>query len=227
MVSTDPKFHSGHRERLRQKFLDNKLAEYEKLEMLLGYVVPRRDVRPLAHALLKKFGSLGQVLTAPYETLIAFPGVGQGIAIFLKLINEIILDGYRNTLVSCPIFHNHDVLQNYCKWELANKPVEEFHVLYLDAEHRLIKDEAHSVGTFNSSSVYVREIIKHALDLNALNIVLVHNHPTTDKGFSSEDIETTEILQKLLRDLDITLIDHILVSPFSLSSAKSQGLMHD
>lgn len=227
MAQNDPKFHSGHRERLRQKFMDNKLAEYEKLEMLLGYVVPRRDVRPLAHALLKKFGNLSQVLTAPYETLIAFPGVGNSIAIFLKLINEIILDGYRNTLVACPIFHNHEVLQNYCKWELASKPVEEFHVLYLDAEHRLIKDEAHSVGTFNSSSVYVREIVKHALDLNALNIVLVHNHPAADSNFSSEDIETTEILQKLFRDLDITLVDHILVGPFSLASAKAKGLIHN
>ena len=87
MATSDSNFYNGHRERLRQKFLDDKLAEYEKLELMLGYVVPRRDMRPLAHALIKKFGSIGQVLTASYQDLTSFPGVGKNIAIFLKLVH--------------------------------------------------------------------------------------------------------------------------------------------
>ena len=227
MVNSDSKFYSGHRERLRQKFLDDKLAEYEKLELMLGYVVPRRDVRPLAHALIKKFGSLGQVLTAAYDDLIAFPGVGRNIAICLKLIHQIVLDGYKHTMDSHPIFHDIDVLKNYCKWSLADKPVEEFHVLYLDSEYRLLQDETHSCGTFNSASVYVREIIKHALKINATGIVLVHNHPTTDKTFSTEDIRTTEEIQILCKSLDIKLYDHLLVSKYSIYSARDIGFLQD
>lgn len=226
MSESDTLFYRGHRERLRNKFLDNKLADYEKLELMLSYVVPRRDMRPLAHALLKHFGSIGQVLTAPFDELIAFPGVGRNIAIFLKLVHQIVLDGYRDSIVSRPIFHDINVLKNYCKWNLANKPVEEFHVLYLDSEYRLIEDELHSSGTFNSSSVYIREIIKHALTLNATNIVLVHNHPTSDMPFSSTDIESTEVLEKLFENLDIKLYDHLLVSKHSIYSARDCGFLH-
>lgn len=226
MADTDSKFHNGHRERLRQKFLDDKLAEYEKLELMLGYVVPRRDMRPLAHALLKKFGSLGCVLTAPFDELIAFPGIGRNIAIFLNLVHQIMLDGYRCALGNAPIFHDINVLKNYCKWSLAGKDVEEFHVLYMDTDYRLIKDEVHSVGTFNMTEVYVREIVKHALKLNAPVIALIHNHPASDKGFSQQDISTTETLQKLCDDLDIKLYDHLLVSKYSMYSGRDYGFIH-
>ncbi len=227
MAEQDSNFHCGHRERLRQKFLDDKLAEYEKLELMLGSVVPRRDVRPLAHALLKKFGSIGQVLTAPMDDLLAFPGVGRNIAIFLKLVHQIVLDGYRNSMDSRPIFHDINILKNYCRWSLANKQVEEFHVLYLDSEYHLLQDETHSSGTFDSASIYVREIVKHALKLNATGVVLVHNHPTTDQTFSSADVRSTEELKTLFESLDIKLYDHLLVSKSSIYSARDIGFLHD
>ena len=227
MATSDSNFYNGHRERLRQKFLDDKLAEYEKLELMLGYVVPRRDMRPLAHALIKKFGSIGQVLTASYQDLTSFPGVGKNIAIFLKLVHQIVLDGYKTAMDTRPIFHDINILKNYCKWSLANKQIEEFHVLYLDSEYKLLQDETHSRGTFNTSSVYVREIVKHALALNATGIVLVHNHPTTDQTFSSTDIRTTEEIKKLLESLDIKLYDHLLVSKCSIYSARDIGFLQD
>lgn len=227
MAASDSNFYNGHRERLRQKFLDDKLAEYEKLELMLGYVVPRRDMRPLAHALIKKFGSIGQVLTASYQDLTSFPGVGKNIAIFLKLVHQIVLDGYKTAMDTRPIFHDINILKNYCKWSLANKQIEEFHVLYLDSEYKLLQDETHSRGTFNTSSVYVREIVKHALALNATGIVLVHNHPTTDQTFSSTDIHTTEEIKKLLESLDIKLYDHLLVSKCSIYSARDIGFLQD
>ncbi len=227
MAASDSNFYNGHRERLRQKFLDDKLAEYEKLELMLGYVVPRRDMRPLAHALIKKFGSIGQVLTASYQDLTSFPGVGKNIAIFLKLVHQIVLDGYKTAMDTRPIFHDINILKNYCKWSLANKQIEEFHVLYLDSEYKLLQDETHSRGTFNTSSVYIREIVKHALALNATGIVLVHNHPTTDQTFSSTDIHTTEEIKKLLESLDIKLYDHLLVSKCSIYSARDIGFLQD
>ena len=227
MSDENNQFYCGHRERLRQKFLDEKLVEYEKLELLLGYVIPRRDVRPLAHGLIKKFGSIGQVLTAPFEDLIAFHGVGRNVAIFLKLVHQIVMDGYKTTMESKPIFHDINILKNYCRWSLANKQVEEFHVLYLDSEYHLLLDEKHSVGTFNSSSIYVREIVKRALALNATGVVLVHNHPTTDQTFSSTDIRSTEELKALFNNLDIKLYDHLLVSKCSIYSARDIGFLQD
>lgn len=220
-------FYCGHRERLRQKFLDGNLADYEKLELMLSYVVPRRDMRPLAHTLIKKFGSLGRVLTATMDDLLSVPGVGRNIAIFLKLVHQIVLEGYKDSLGECPIFHDINMLKNYCKWEFADKPVEEIHVLYLDNDYRLLHDEVHSSGTFNSASIYVREIVRNALKLNATGIVLVHNHPVADTTFSVTDINTTEEIKKLLDGLDIKLYDHLLVSKHSIYSARDVGFLHD
>ena len=226
MADSDSKFHNGHRERLRQKFLDGKLAEYEKLELMLSYVVPRRDMRPLAHALLKKFGSLSSLLTADIDDLLAFPGVGRNTVIFMKLFHQIIVEGYRSTMCAAPIFHNENVLKNYCKWILGNRSVEEFHVLYLDAEYRLLQDETHSVGTIDTSGVYIREIVKHALQLNSTGIVLIHNHPVTDNGFSREDVETTEKLQALCKELGIKLYNHFLVSKYAIYAGTDYGFVH-
>lgn len=227
MAESDARFHLGHRERLRKKFLDGKLADYEQLELLLGYAMPRRDVRPLAHALIKHFGSVDQVLSASFNELTAIAGVGRSVAILLKVVHEIILAGYRDQLTFKPIFHNATVLENYCRWSLANKNVEEFHVLYLDSEYRLLHDELHSSGTYNASSVYAREIAKNALMLNACSVVLVHNHPTTDNSFSQEDIKCTEELETMFRNLDIHLYDHILISKFSVYSARAYGFLHN
>jgi len=226
VANEDSNFYQGHRARLRQKFLDDQIAEYEKLELLLGYAIPRRDVRPLARALINKYGSLGQLLTMPYEELIKFPGVGHNVAVFLKSIHSVVMDGYKTVMGTEPIFHDNEMLNNYCKWIVANKIVEEFHILYFDSEYRLIKDELHSVGTYDSSGVYAREIVKRALALNSTILVFVHNHPTTNQGFSTQDIETTKELQRILSGLGIKLYDHIVVTKYSVFSARNTAWFH-
>ncbi len=220
-------FRCGHRERLRQKFLDGNLADYEKLELMLGYVVPRRDMRPLAHALIKRFGSLARVISAPMDELLLVPGVGRNIAIFLKLVHDMVLIGYRDAMGNCPIFYDINLLKNYCKWAYADKPVEEIHVLYLDGDYRLLQDELHNSGTCNAASLYVREIVRHALKLNSTGVVLVHNHPASDSTFSSQDIDTTAEVKKLFDGLGIKLYDHLLVSKHSIYSARDVGLLRD
>ncbi|MFQ6777995.1 MAG: JAB domain-containing protein [Alphaproteobacteria bacterium] len=224
MSTPDNSFHKGHRERLRQKFLDDKLVVYEKLELLLGYIIPRQDVKPLAHRLLNQFGTLSQVFSAPMEQLLTCEGVGKNTAIFIKLLNEIMKDGYKSDLDKRPIFHNPEILKNYCKCMLAGKSVEECHVLYLDSDYRLLVDDLHSRGTYNESSVYPREIIKRALSLNARSIVMVHNHPVSDAGFSSDDVAITEYVNKLSKELGIQLYDHLLVSKYVMYSARDMGL---
>lgn len=202
----------GHRERLRKKFLGGQLQEYEMLELLLTYTIPRRDVRPLARQLFNKYKNIPNLLAEPMESLLKNNGVKENTATFLKFIHQISTLNYKYNLIEKPVFYEYDKLEHYCILLLANKTVEEFHVLYLDNAHKLLLDELHSSGTINSSDVYIREIIKKALDLNAISIVLVHNHPSGINNFSYDDVQTTLNLRYALNKFDMTLYDHILVA---------------
>ena len=215
----------GHRTRLRKKFLDGQLAEYEILELLLTYAIPRCDVRPLARRLYNKYGNIHRLLSAPSESLIENDGVKENTAVLLKLIYNIKLSEYKQVLTEQPIFHNTEKLINYCKMLLSDKPIEEFHVFYLDNKFALILDDLHSSGTVNWTAVYIREIVKKALDLNARSIVLLHNHPSGDTSFSSQDIQMTQELESALNKLDIGLYDHFLVSGNVFYSARNLHLL--
>ena len=215
----------GHRARLRKKFLDGQLAEYEILELLLAYVIPRRDVRALSRQLYKKYGNIHSLMSAPMDDLIKNDGIKENTATFFKLIHKITEMEYKLVLDEKPIFYNYNKLTNYCKLILADKQVEEFHAFYLDGEHRLILDEKHSSGTVDWAAVYIREIVKKALDLNARSIVMVHNHPTPGVAFSSQDIEITKELEIALDKLGIKLYDHLLVSGDIIYSARNMRLL--
>ncbi len=216
----------GHRARLRKKFLDSQLAEYEILELLLTYVIPRRDVRTLSRQLYKKYGNIHGLMAAPIEDLIKNEGIKENTATFLKLVHKITEMEYKIVFDEKPIFYDHEKLANYCKLLLADKHVEEFRILYLNAQYKLISDELHSSGTVNWAPVYVREVAKRALELNARTIVLVHNHPTPGLSFSSQDIETTKELETVLNKLDINLHDHLLVSGDIVYSARNLNLLN-
>ena len=225
MPDKDENFYAGHRDRLRAKFLDGQLADYEKLELLLAYAIPRRDVRPLARSLVKQFGGVYQVFTASVDDLITCKGVGRNTAIFIKLVHQMMTINYRGQLKETPIFHDEKLLYNYCRLILSNKPIEELHILYLDTNLKLIADEIHSSGSVDSSAVYPREIAKRALDLNARSIVMVHNHPTSNNSFSRDDIEITTLVQSVLSGLNIELYDHFVVSGDIVYSARQMHLI--
>lgn len=215
----------GHRARLREKFIAGQLAEYEILELLLTYAIPRRDVRTLARQLYKKYGNIHQLLVASKEALMENEGIKENTATFFQLIHKITEMEYKNKLDKEPIFHNYEKLENYCKMLFAGKTVEEFHVFYLDGQYKLITDELHSSGTVNWAAVYIREIVKKALELNARSIVLLHNHPSAYTSFSSQDIEITQELANSLERLDITLYDHLLVSGDIIYSARNMHFL--
>lgn len=222
---TDLSFHVGHRERLRQKFLDGKLADYELLELLLTYVIPRRDVRPLARGLIARFGGVYPVLTAPIGDLMAYDGVGKNVAIFIKSIHQIMILGYRADLDSRPVFHNEKILRNYCLLQLSGKTQEEIHILYLDDEMRLLADDLHSMGTSDWAAAYPREILRRALELNAHSIVMMHNHPRPNTSFSTADIELTDKVSDMLAPLGIHVYDHFVVSGGVVYSARNLFLI--
>lgn len=220
----DKLFRLGHRDRLRQKFLDGKLTDAELLELLLAGVIPRRDVRVLARSLIQRFGSVSQVFTAPIDALEQVSGVGHNTAVHLKLINELLVRGYKTRMLEQVVFHDERVIKNYCLTLLSGKSVEELHVLYLDKEHRLLQDEIHSVGTIDWAPIFNREIIKKALNLNARSIALIHNHPGGGL-FSSDDVRATVSLEIALGALNIELYDHYLVSSGILYSMRTENLL--
>ena len=228
MIKTDElqSLQQGHRARLRQKFLDGKLAEYEILELLLTYAIPRRDVRVLARQLYKKYGNIQQLLAAPLEDLMDNEGVKENTATLFKVIHKLLELDYKHTLDNAPIFHDYDKLTRYCITLVSGKPIEEFHVLYLDAEYKLIKDVLHSTGTTDWAAVYVREIVKKALDLNARSVVLLHNHPTPGISFSYQDLDITQEIIDMLKPLGITVYDHLVVSAGMIYSAKNMNLLN-
>lgn len=221
----DLSFHVGHRTRLRQKFLAGQLGEVEILELLLTYAIPRCDVRILSRQLYKKYGGIHNLLSMPIEALVKNNGVKENTAILFKIIHYLTKLEYKVTLDSAPIFYNQTKLENYCKLLVGNKPIEEFHVLYLDAQFKLIEDQLHSSGTVDCTAVYIREIIKKALDLNTRNIVLLHNHPTPNTLFSTQDIKITTALENSCIPLGIQLYDHFLVSGDVVYSARNMHFL--
>ena len=175
-----PHFH-GHRERLRARFRDSgaaTLADYELLEMALYRAIPRGDTKPLAKALLKKFGALAEVIAAPRERLKEVDGVGDRIVDELKLIKAFSERIAAEAVRRRPVLTSWSALLDYCRATMAYEEREQFRILFLDKKNALIADEVQGTGTVDHTPVYPREVIRRALELSATAIILVHNHPT-------------------------------------------------
>lgn len=225
MDSKNSSYRLGHRERLREKFLQDKLADYELLELLLSYAIPRMDVKPLSRALIEKYGSVHHVLSASVESLIENKGIKENTAVLIKIIHKMMILDYKKYMDDTPIFHDYKRLYEYCKLSLYGKTVEEFHILYLDQNYKLLSDDLHSKGTIDWAAVYIREILKRALALNAHSIVMLHNHPVSGNSFSSDDVTITQTVKDLLLNVGIELYDHLLVSGTIVYSAKNMFLI--
>lgn len=227
MPKPDPLFHAGHRQRLAEKVMSGKATEYELLEYWLTRSVPRRDMRPLSRLLIKTFGSYSQVITAPRERLLEIKGVGPKIIETLEALRQSSEIDCRERLESQSIYMSPIELANYCKSKVCGKPVEEFHAMYLDKEHRLIADDTHTYGGLNYATVYPREILRRALHLNAVYVCIYHNHPQETGRFSQADIDCTkEIIQKLARE-DIVFYDHYLIAGATVRSMLEAGHLRD
>lgn len=212
MPKTDELFHVGHRERLKERLLDGTLADYEKLELLLTYAIPRRDVRVLARSLVNHFGGIYFVLRAPVAELMSVSGVGRNTAILIKLFYELNLISHREYAASGTFFHDAQYLHEYCRNMLVGRPVEEFHVFYLGNDYKLLHDELHARGTIDYAAAYPRQIVQMALNLRAVSVILVHNHPMSNNSFSHDDIELTTMTENMLNAVGIAMVDHLVVT---------------
>lgn len=222
-----PHYH-GHRQRLRERFLTHggdSLADYELLEMLLFAASPRGDVKPLAKALIEHFGSFKKVLQAEINALSKVEGCGESAIAAMKLVQASAQRLLAEELTELPLMANWQALLDYCRTTMGHLKKEQFRILFLNHKNRLIANELQQEGTVNHAPVYVREVIKRALELQASALILVHNHPSGDTTPSQADIDITKHIANTGKPLGVAVHDHLIISDNSHFSFKSYGLM--
>ncbi|HBS36796.1 MAG TPA: hypothetical protein DEA50_17215 [Parvularcula sp.] len=218
----------GHRERLRRRFLQagiEGVADYELLEMILYRAKARGDVKPLAKAILKKFGGFAPALAAPIERLVEIDGVGEATAIEMKIIHAAAVKLAQARVLGRPVIASWEELLAYCRSAMADQKIEEFRILFLDKKNILIADEVQQRGTVDHTPVYPREVLKRALELTASAIILVHNHPSGDPTPSRADIDMTNQIIKAATPLGVRVHDHLVIGHKGEVSFKSLGLI--
>ena len=219
---------AGHRERLRTRFLKggaDAMPDYELLELTLVAAVPRRDTKPLAKALLARFGSFAEVIAATAARLMEIKGVGESVVQQLKIVEAAAHRSAKTRVINRPALSSWTALLDYCTAAMARVTNEEFRVLFLDRKNVLIADEVQNRGTVDHTPVYPREIVKRALELSASSIILVHNHPSGDPTPSRDDIAMTREVAAAAKSLGIAVHDHLVIGRSGHASFKSLGLL--
>jgi DNA repair protein RadC len=220
--------HAGHRQRLRQRF--NKaggdaLPDYELLELVLFRALPRRDTKALAKRLIARFGSFAEVVNTPEPRLKEVEDVGDAVVTELKLIRAAALRLMRSQIMQRPALSSWNEVLDYLRAAQSYEHREQFRVLFLDKRNHLIADEVQQQGTVDHTPVYVREVVKRALELSATAIVLVHNHPSGDPAPSRLDIDMTKQIVAAAGSLGIAVHDHIIVGRDGHASVKALRLI--
>jgi len=222
-----PHYH-GHRERLRERFYSagpDALTDYELLEMALFPALPRRDTKPLAKALLKKFGSFAEVIHAPEARLREVGGIGDASVHQIKLLAAAAGRVAKGEIKRSIALSSWNDVIGYCRSSMAFADKEQFRLLFLDKRNQLISDEVQQTGTVDHTPVYPREVIKRALELSATALILVHNHPSGDPTPSQADIQMTKAIIDIATPLGISVHDHIIVGKNGHASLKGMRLI--
>ncbi|MCB9963367.1 MAG: DNA repair protein RadC [Rhodospirillales bacterium] len=228
MIPDDTPHYTGHRDRLRQRFVQGgpeALADYELLELILFMAIPRKDIKPLAKALIKEFGDYKGVLNAPHEKLAACDGLSATSAIALKSVQAAAHRLMKHEIMHQHILNSWQKLIDYCTAVMAHEDRESFRILFLNKKNELIADEVQGRGTIDHTPVYVREVIKRALEIGATALILVHNHPSGDPTPSSDDIHMTNDIIKAAEPLGITIHDHVIVAKRGYTSFRAKKLI--
>lgn len=217
----------GHRERLRQRFSSTGLdsfQDHEVLELILTYAIPRKDVKPLAKALLREFGSLSAVFEASTEMLQNVPGVGQKAALLLNLIFQLFSRYERDRRSKRRTIKNLKEAIEFLK-PYVDKPYENLWTVALNSKNEVLAIEMIQKGSVNRISVIPRMVVEVAIRYKATALILSHNHPSGNCRPSEQDIKITDIMKSILSYLDIALLDHIIISKACYYSFAEGGLI--
>lgn len=204
----------GHRDRLREKYAslgEAALDDFDILELLLFRLIPQRDTKQLATALLERFGTLAGVFGAPFALLQEVKGVSKAIAVELKLIGVAGRRMLKNEMRSKKVLSSSSTVIDYCHAAMAYESREQLRVLFLNKRNMLIADEVQGHGTVDHTPVYPREVMRRALELSATGVILVHNHPSGAPTPSNADIDMTRRIVSASKLLGITVYDHIII----------------
>ena len=201
------------------------VADHELLEMVLFLALPRRDTKPIARALLQRFGSFAAAISAPVPDLRTVEGLGDAGSAALKLVQGAAHRLLRPDVLDRPVLSDWSRLTDYLTALLSRERTEQFRILFLDTKNRLLADEAQGSGTVNHTPVYPREVVKRALELHATAIILVHNHPSGDPAPSRDDIAMTRAIEGAAKALSVTVHDHVIIGNGRWYSFRQQGLL--
>jgi DNA repair protein RadC len=218
----------GHRERLRTRFREGgaeALPDYELLELILFRAIPRRDVKPLAKDILRRFGSFAEAVAAPPNRLTEVPGVTPQVVTEIKIVEASARRFLQGELKRQPLLSSWKAVTEYLRAAMAFDTHEQFRILFLDKRNRLIADEVQQRGTVDHTPVYVREVLKRALELSATAIILAHNHPSGDPTPSRADITMTKEIVEAAGKIGIVVHDHVIVGKDGHLSLKEAELL--
>jgi DNA repair protein RadC len=221
--------YAGHRERLRERFKKTGFEgfqDYEALELLLTYAIPRRDVKPLAKDLISRFGSVQGVLDAQQKELEEFRGLTDNSATFLKVLKDcsaLYLRGRSKSSPPATTISSKGALLDYCQVKLSGLKDEQFMAVFLNSQNEIIADEIIQEGTVNQSVVYPRKVMERALKHNATALIFVHNHPGGACEPSKSDILITTELVRVAKGLGIAVHDHLIICKKGYYSFRENG----
>lgn len=217
----------GHRKRLRERITGSaeNLADYELLELILFFAIPRKDVKPLAKELLDQFGNLANLINTNKAKLLSIKGTNETVYANFAIMRELISRVLKQKVANQNVISSWSMLMDYLKATMGNIKIEQFRILFLNKKNILIADEVLSRGTIDQAIVYPREIIKRALLNEASAIILVHNHPSGISTPSSSDIELTNKIVETCSNMNIAVHDHVIIAANEYFSFKSNMLL--
>ncbi len=232
MADTPPKpsrpHYLQHRDRLRARFLKDfgqSFSDYELVELLLFMAIPRQDTKPLAKALIARFGGFAELIAADPAEILKVSGAGPAVVTALKSVQAAAVRLMRHQILERPALSSWGAVLDYCHAAMSREAREQFRVLFLDRKNVLMADEVQGTGTVDHAPVYPREVVKRALELGASAIIMVHNHPSGDPTPSTADVEMTREVCEAAARLGIALHDHVIIGRRGHTSFKNAGLL--
>jgi len=226
---TDPSHGGeGHRARLRKRLIEGgseALLDHELIEYLLALAIPRRDTKPLAKRLIDQFGGFGAVLAADGEALARVGGLSEGAVAAIKIAQASALRLLRHEVIDRPVLGSWQTLLDYLQADMGHLSAERVRVLHLNTKNHLIRDDLVSEGSTSEAAIYVREVVRRAIDLGSAALIVVHNHPSGDPTPSRQDIAITRDLIAAAKPLGIAVHDHVIIARGGHTSLRAEGLI--